>query len=461
VGYARALETPGVEVDQVVEPLEGSPPVDLRGTLYRNGAGLRRTPYLIDGEGLVSAVSFRPGMLPRVRSRFVDTVSYRAARDHSVQPLRTAGSNRPGGWWRNLGASIANQANTNVVRLGDRVFALWEGGHPHELDPESLATRGQADFDGSLKTPFSAHPCWDDRTKELFNFGVSLGVRTKLTTMRIAQDGRVNVISETFLPRPYMVHAFALTARYLVFCLSPVWFRRLALVSGSKPPFDALEWKPSEGTRILLIPRAGGPIKTFETDSWYQWHFAGAFDAGDNVVVDLVRFRSWTTIHEALGPDQLDDPQHIPIGRLCRVRIQPTGRVELETLHPLSVEWPTVDPRRQTGGYRRIFAAAQPSTTPAPWWFTAIASYDIKARRMAICDYGSGGVISEPIFARRAGGDPSRDDDGYLVYYRTRADGSATEILISNAADIEAGPVFRGVIPGTLGTTFHGAWWAA
>ena len=52
-----------------------------------------------------------------------------------------------------------NTANTNVVLLGDKLLAMWEGGSAYELDPNTLATRGPVAWKPELKAmPFSAHP---------------------------------------------------------------------------------------------------------------------------------------------------------------------------------------------------------------------------------------------------------------------------------------------------------------
>ena len=64
-----------------------------------------------------------------------------------------------------------NTANTAVVRIGDRVFALWEGGSAIEVDPDSLATRGPVTWrDDLVAAPFSAHPLLE-RDGSAWNFG--------------------------------------------------------------------------------------------------------------------------------------------------------------------------------------------------------------------------------------------------------------------------------------------------
>ncbi len=48
-----------------------------------------------------------------------------------------------------------------LCHKNSRLFALWEGGRPHELDPISLETLGETTLDGVIGTwmmdSFSAH----------------------------------------------------------------------------------------------------------------------------------------------------------------------------------------------------------------------------------------------------------------------------------------------------------------
>lgn len=47
------------------------------------------------------------------------------------------------------------QANTSVLLWGrgseGRLFALWEAGAPHEIDPRTLETQGPSDFHGMVR----------------------------------------------------------------------------------------------------------------------------------------------------------------------------------------------------------------------------------------------------------------------------------------------------------------------
>lgn len=56
-----------------------------------------------------------------------------------------------------LDVSPRNAANISVMAVNGRVYALFEGGQPHELDPETLQTLGVTTFNGLLQVgaPFN------------------------------------------------------------------------------------------------------------------------------------------------------------------------------------------------------------------------------------------------------------------------------------------------------------------
>lgn len=469
-GWAR-------EVDAELRPSQGKLPEGLAGTLYRNGPGNHLSDYVIDGDGLVSAVTFTPGRPVRVRSRYVRTPSYAAAlgaraagRDGAPSgdgpPVRLGGANAAGGRLRNALRLPASQANTSVAMIDGRLLALWEADLPWELEPGSLATLGRCDLDGAvgpsgavgrrLGSPYSAHPCWDPATAELWNFGCVYGPRPSLEIYRTRKGGPTERLRSIRLPRRHMVHDFAMTATHLVFCLGPVVLDMPAMMSGRLTTFEAMRWHGDQPTRILLVPRAGGPFRVVETDPWFQWHFAGAYDDGADIVFDLVRFRSWTVMHEALSSlSHLTDASCSPVGRLWRYRVGPSGKVEGHQIHSLPLEFPTIDPRLATTAHRDVYGAAatEPGFGVA---FSAVARYDTERGEADIHDYGPGHLVSEPLFVP---GDPGRPDErGWLIAYENEIAAGATNIVIFDAGAVADGPVCTLPVPESLGYTFHGQW---
>lgn len=55
---------------------------------------------------------------------------------------------RPGGWRKNVFRQTGNLANTSVMVKGGKLYALYEGGKPTEIDPVTLETLGERDLGG-------------------------------------------------------------------------------------------------------------------------------------------------------------------------------------------------------------------------------------------------------------------------------------------------------------------------
>src|SRR4030095_2821153 len=136
----------------------GRIPEELEGRLVRIGPCPigPRDPALyhwFTGTGLVHGLRLRGGRAEWYRSRF--TLSADAA-EALGKPL-ISGPGEP-----------HLPVNTNVVRIGGRVYAVVEAGaRPIELD-DNLESIARSDFGGTLDGGFTAHPKSDPVTGETF-----------------------------------------------------------------------------------------------------------------------------------------------------------------------------------------------------------------------------------------------------------------------------------------------------
>jgi all-trans-8'-apo-beta-carotenal 15,15'-oxygenase len=126
----------------------------LEGTLFRNGPGLLEIGGVklnqpFDGDGMVLRFAFNGAGSVHVQNAFVRTAGYVAELAAGKMLFKGAfATGNPGGgfFFNPFNFDIKNVANTHVLRWGKRLFALWEGGLPHELDPVTLATLRESDW---------------------------------------------------------------------------------------------------------------------------------------------------------------------------------------------------------------------------------------------------------------------------------------------------------------------------
>lgn len=138
------------EHDYRVEEIEGTIPRAVRDAVPQRSRTLedhtgRPLHHLFDGDGMLSAFTIRDGGL-HYRNRYVRTRHYQGKT--GTTHLGTAA---PGGWRANIAKTPPNLANTNVVEHAGRLYALWEGGAPYEVDPDTLDTIGVRHFGGELR----------------------------------------------------------------------------------------------------------------------------------------------------------------------------------------------------------------------------------------------------------------------------------------------------------------------
>lgn len=449
LGVSEPLST---EHDYQVTDVQGRIPPDLNGVLYRNGPGRwedhsgRPLHHLFDGDGMVSAFTIADGTV-HYRNRYVRTRHFRGRGG-----TRHMGTAAVGGWRSNIGRLFPNLANTNVVEHAGRLFALWEGGPPHELDPDTLETMGVRRFGGQLRWmgAYSAHPCFCPRSGEMVNFGVEIVPTPHLRIYRTGRDGLLRHLRSVALPYVAMVHDFAMTERYLVFLVSPIVPDVLPVALGVKPLGDALRYRPERGSTFLLVPRDGQRARRIDIDPVLQFHLSNAYDDGGDVVVDVVTYRDGRLLRaiSRFHTSSLDDAPSV----FTRFRVTRSGRVLREPLHHLPCEFPRHHPdyagREHRFAYlntRRHLAAFYDSVTKINLCDGSESSYVAT---------GPGNSFCEPVFVPRP--QAGAEDDGWLLTVEYLADEQKSRLVILDAADPSRGPVAAARLIHQVPQGFHG-----
>ncbi len=347
----NALASP-VREEVELEIVEGTIPPEIDGVLLRNGPGRQARggqPYghPFDGDGFVQRLAISGGKA-RYRADWVRTREWKAEEEADRILYRGFGTNRPGGLSANLlDVKFKNAANTSIITHAGRTLTLWEGGIPHEVDPDTLETRGRFDFDGGLQNrrsvidrvmnpelPFAAHPRLDPHTGELWSFGAAYGLKSHLLIHRVAPSGELQT-HWLGLPQLPFVHDFALTRRYCVFVLPAVSFDIPAAIVGWRTPVTSLRLKDEPGL-VLLWPRDGGEPRWAQGPKGFVFHWAHAYedDAG-NVVLTGMHYPTFPRIDDPLAQVGKSVPSPI------RLTVDPEDRTRIEPLTDHLMELPT------------------------------------------------------------------------------------------------------------------------
>ncbi len=410
-------------------PVAGAIPPELTGLYLRNGPNPKSgwSAHWFLGDGMLHGVRLEGGKASWYRNRWVRTKTF-------TQGTSFVGPD--GSVDRSVGV-----ANTAVVAHARRIFALVETSLPTEVTGE-LATLGPWDFEGRLGTAMTAHPKPCPETGELHFFGY--GFAPPFLTYHRADAAGKLVQSEVIpVPGPTMIHDFAITRRRVVFMDLPVVFAPEQLAKGGFP----YRWSDDYGARLGIMPRGGtaADVRWFEVEPCYVFHPLNAFDEGDAVVVDVVRYRElWRE-----GADRFEP------ARLHRWRLDlAKGEVREEALDDRAVEFPRVDDRRTGLRHRFGYAVASPSNAlESP---STLLKYDLAGGKVETHDLGPGCVPGEGVFvpaSSRAG-----EDEGCVLAYVYDPGRDGSELVILDAASFAGAPLARIRLPQRVPFGFHGAW---
>ena len=432
--------------------IEGRLPADLAGTLYRNGpawferAGFRYDHWF-DGDGMVHGWTIADGRVVH-RARMVETPKFARERREGRFVMPAAGSEVPGQKpVRNN--DDANTANTSVMVLGGRLFALYEGGSAFEMDPATLATTGAKAWRPDLAAlPFSAHPLVD-RDGSVWNFGaINLMGGSGLMLYHLAADGRALAAQVLETPVQGYLHAFSMTERELVFVLAPFD------LGDSGPFFERLRFTPDVGVRIAVVPKDDlNAARWFEADFGMCYHFGDAHRRGDVITVRAVRH---TDLDAARSPMQAAMAGH-GLGtpgseELVELRID--TRRGTATWHDLglrALEFPLFDARTPGDAPARLYAPTAVDGSPV---LNAVVAFDARRGGRQVHRYGAGVIAEEHVFVPRP--ESRRVDDGWLLgtVYDTRRDRRGLAVL--DARRVDDGPLGIAWVDYGFPLGFHG-----
>jgi all-trans-8'-apo-beta-carotenal 15,15'-oxygenase len=444
------------EHDYVVDEVEGSLPSSLVGTLYRNGPGRNEgggKPYapLFDGDAMLSQFTFEGGRV-RYRNRFVRTTHYLAERAADKPLMRAYGQQRPGGPLANAFRRPTNMPNVSVQYHAGNLLALDEGGHPWQLDPDTLDTIGEYDFDGELNAAYSysAHPTLDPTTGELFNFGIQYGPRTRLRTYRVDTKGKLHHLAAVTLPYPTLNHDCALTRSHMVFVIDPLVLRLPRFLLGFSSIDESVRFDRSKQTQIILVPRDGGKPRIAECEPFFHYHINNAFEEGDDTVIDLVRYPDYDNIHRSFRTFEEADFHEVSTV-LSRLRVSPSNVVDIENILPFDCEFPQHDGRLTSSRHRFTFLAGQPD---GPGLHSALVKLDHERGGPTVHEFGKGQVAGEPIFVPRS--PDAGEGDGWLLSVVYSAAEHRSRLVVLDARDLESDPVAVAHLRHHVPHGFHG-----
>jgi carotenoid cleavage dioxygenase-like enzyme len=457
--YVKGFESLEDEVTVDALPVTGELPEWLSGSLLRTGpakfeAGDNQYRHWFDGLAMLHRYTFGDGRVA-YGNRFIKGKTERAVRqqgriaypEFATDPCRSifkrvqtlfAG-----------GPEWGDNANINVVKLGERFFSMTETPIQIEFDPKTLEAAGVPfTTPGTLTT---AHPHADRADGAMLNYAVKLGPRNEYRFYRLTETGtEPEVIARIGVKEPGYVHSFGLTENWIVLAEFPWVVNSLRLALAGKPYAENYRWKPERGTRFILVDRRTGEAREpIVTDPFFAFHHVNAYEDGGELVVDLSTYPD-PSIVEALYLERVRaDPQWAP-AELRRFRIQPdAGTISHERLVDEPVELGQINyGRHNERPYRFVWGNGAPSEGG---WIDRIVRADVVDRTMMTW-HEEDCWPGEPVFVARPDG--TDEDDGVLLSVVLDGRRETSFLLVLDARDLSE--LARAEVPHHIPFSFHG-----
>ena len=435
-------------------PLEGRLPDWLQGSLVRTGpakweVGEQTMSHWFDGFAMLHRFGIVDGEVSYA-NRFLQTKAYRAAEEKgeivysefATDPCRSLFARV----FSMFSPKVSDNANVNLVKLGERYISMTETPIPVQFDGETLETVGVAyETPGMLTT---AHPHLDRTSGGMLNYTAKLGPRNRYRFFHVpTDDGKPRVIGELPVKEPAYMHSFGLTERRLVLAEFPLVVNPISIPLSGRPYIENYRWKPERGTRITLIDRNSGEATgPFETDAFFCFHHVNAYEENGTVVVDACTYEN-AEIVEDLYLDRLRDgkPAHRAELRRFRIDLSP-GKVTSERIAE-GLELPRINyGRHNERPYRYVWGVDMESG-----WFDRIVKADTDSGT-TIGWSEDGCSPGEPVFVAAPGSDT--EDDGVLLSVVFDARSGRSFMLVLDAQDLSE--LARAEAPHHIPYGFHG-----
>jgi len=475
------------EYEYEVTDIEGTVPMGLCGAWWRVGSSTFEHGdskiSLVDSDGMICRFTFDGAGRVFFKNRYVMTDGLVQERKEGKLLFRGAFGTlpsdeahlrgtklKPAELGKALSEPVKNASNTALMYLPHqrKLISMWEGGLPHSLDPETLETLGIETFDGILNdmSVFSAHPCYEESTQRLVNFGVTQGPTAFVQIwefdvsqpeVKLAQEHRFN------LKGPGVIHDMCITPNWIIIVHNPVAMNMDAFMTKGASIDDMItgEPNPKASTRIYVLPRdptifggVRGEINElfaeYRFDNGYTYHHANACeDSEGNLEIDSIVYGMKTDLDLANIQGRLDVVEKCGASKLMRYKLQrPTGAGKIGDKgspqilpgSPDCCEMPIVRSSCQNKRQRFIYSVdiACDAHSRRPW--AALMKSDTETGNRTEWHAPDHCFVGEPCFVPRS---DSSEDDGWVMLFMADTATARGALLLLDARDVVAGPVCK------------------
>ncbi len=270
----------------------------------------------------------------------------------------------------------------------------------------------------------------------------------------VSPDGVLKHFTPVELPGARMPHDMAITEHHSILMDLPLVVDPASARQGR----HALLFMRDTPARFAVLPRygSGAEVQWFEAEPCYIYHTVNAWEEGDEIVMDVCRFRPPGPPPVPITGPLANILNYLRLdANLYRYRFdRRSGQTSEGPLDDRNTEFPMIN----TGvlGRKHRYTYNVSINSDFTMYFDGIVKYDTVSGASSRYAFGAGKFGSEAPFAPRP--NAAAEDDGYLTSFVYDAATDRSELQILDAQDLAAGPVGRVLLPQRVPNGFHACW---
>ncbi|ELR71891.1 15,15' beta carotene dioxygenase [Fulvivirga imtechensis AK7] len=349
------------------------------------------------------------------------------------------------------GPDPTDNGSININLCGESLVAVTETPKPVAIGMDDLRTIGPVGIKGNVRGHLTVvHPHYD-REGTLFSFITKFGPASKYKVYSQQLNSRERrLVGTVTTDKPAYMHSFGMTERYIILTEFPLVTNVLKLRFGGRSFIENYKWQKERGTRIHLIDKKNGAIKSFDTTSFFAFHHVNAFEQEDDVVFDIVAYKDATVIDE-LYLDHLRSGERLSATtELWRYRLNTAEKTVSRTvITRVPIELPRINYWQVSGRvYQYVYGVG---TTVRGNFIDNISKVNVSNGHVVIwreahCYPG------EPVFVARP--NAKNEDDGILLSIVLNTNTKTSFLLILDAKNLRE--LARVLVPQHITFGFHG-----
>ena len=460
LNYQRGFLSQNNEIAINNLEIAGSIPDWLNGSLIRTApakfeVGKRRLNHWFDGLAMLHKFTFANKKVSYA-NKFLNSHAFQEAKNNNRVAYSEFGTDPCRDIFRKVISFFQEPKGTdngcvNINLHGNTFTATTETPLHNVFDLQTLETMGHFNYEDKVKGQITTvHPHYD-ANGTLFSYLTDFSFKSKYNVYYQKLNSNVRkLITAVPVEEPAYMHSLGMTKNFVILTEVPLRANPLKFRFSNKTFVEKYDWKPEKGTKIHLISKNNGEISTFETEPFFTFHHANAFEKNNDVVFDIVAHKNIDIIKEFyLNHLQSNDPVEAS-GQLRRFIINLTDKsIKHETLSSAPLELPRINYNKvNTNAYNYVYGTG--TSIKGNFWDN-ITKINVTTSEDNIW-HNENCYPGEPVFVVKP--NAKAEDDGLLLSIVFDAAKYVSFLLILDATNLKE--VARAEVPQHIPFGFHG-----